>query len=154
MSRDEEGRTWEILMVEDNPVDVLVTREALKNVSMKHHLHVVEDGEQACDFLFRRGRHSGALQPDLILLDLNLPKKNGREILSEIKCDPSLRHIPVVIFSTSESQDDAASCRELRADAFVTKPLDFGEFCSTVRAIVECWIGVAAWESVTDPITH
>lgn len=100
MGTDEEDRPWEILMAEDNPVDVLVTREALKNVSMKHHLHVVEDREQACDFLFGTGRRFEARQPDLILLDLNLSKKNGREILSEIKCGPSSRNIPVVIFST------------------------------------------------------
>lgn len=116
-------------MVEDNPVDVLVTREALKEVTVSYRLHVVEDGQEAIDFLLRRGRHSTAIVPDLILLDLNLPKKSGIEILDEIRRHHTLRAIPVVIFTTSDADSDASASYGLQADAFVTKPANFEEFC-------------------------
>jgi CheY-like chemotaxis protein len=139
MSGDSCGRTWEIFMVEDNPVDVLVTREALKDVALSCRLHVVEDGQEAIDFLLRRGRHSTAIVPDLVLLDLNLPRKSGIEILDEIRRHRALRDLPVVVFTTSNADSDASASYDLRANAFVTKPSDFEEFCRTVRAIVEFW---------------
>jgi CheY-like chemotaxis protein len=144
MSTCGRGRAWEILMVEDNPVDVLVTKEALRAVSLSYRLHVVEDGQEAIDFLLRRGRHSAAISPDLILLDLNLPGKSGIEILDEMRCHHGLRDIPVVIFTTSDADSDAAASYDHQADAFVTKPTDFDEFCRTVRAIVEFWTTRAA----------
>jgi CheY-like chemotaxis protein len=144
MSAHSFGRTWEIFMAEDNPVDVLTTEEALKEVTLSHRLHVVEDGQEAMDFLFRRGRHSAAIVPDLILLDLNLPRKSGIEILDEIRRHRELWGIPVVIFTTSDAECDAAASYAHQADAFVTKPYGFEEFCQTVRAIVDFWTTRAA----------
>ena len=142
MSAHNCGRTWEIFMAEDNPVDVLVTREALKEVTLRHRLHVVEDGQEAIDFLSRRGRHSAAIVPDL--LDLNLPSKSGIEILDEIRRNSETWGIPVVIFTTSDAECDASASYGHQADAFVTKPYGFEEFCQTVRAIVDFWTTRAA----------
>jgi len=132
----------EILLVEDNPVDVMMTREAFANGRICNNLHVVEDGEEATDFLYRRGKYSSAPLPDVILLDLNLPRKDGREVLAEIKADPSLRHIPVIILTTSEDEEDILNSYELQANCFITKPVDMEQFTRTLACIGDFWFAV------------
>ena len=132
----------EILLVEDNPVDVMMTREAFANGRICNNLHVVEDGEEAMDFLYRREKYSSAPQPDVILLDLNLPRKDGREVLTEIKADPSLRHIPIIILTTSESEEDIFRSYELQANCFITKPVDMEQFTRTLECIGDFWFAL------------
>ena len=132
----------EILMVEDNPVDVLVTREALKQGRIINNLSVAEDGEEALDFLFRTGQFSAAPRPDLILLDLNLPKKDGREILTELKNNPDLRSIPVVILTTSQAEEDVLRSYDCGANCFIVKPVDLEQFTSTIRSIEDFWFSI------------
>ncbi len=132
----------EILMVEDNPVDVLVTREALKQGRIMNNLSVAEDGEEALDFLFRTGQFSAAPRPDLILLDLNLPKKDGREILTELKNNPDLRSIPVVILTTSQAEEDVLRSYDCGANCFIVKPVDLEQFTSTIRSIEDFWFSI------------
>ncbi|MGO9116114.1 MAG: response regulator [Desulfomonilaceae bacterium] len=132
----------EILMVEDNPVDVLVTREALKQGRILNNLSVAEDGEEALDFLFRTGQFSAAPRPDLILLDLNLPKKDGREILTELKNNPDLRSIPVVILTTSQAEEDVLRSYDCGANCFIVKPVDLEQFTSTIRCIEDFWFSI------------
>jgi CheY-like chemotaxis protein len=135
-------RAIEILMVEDNPGDVRLTREALKDHKVWNELHVVEDGVAALDFLFRRPPHEHAPRPDLVLLDLNLPKKDGREVLAAIKGDEQLRTIPVVILTTSQAEEDVIRAYQLSANCYVTKPVDFDQFTRIVRAIEHFWLTV------------
>ncbi len=132
----------EILMVEDNPVDVLVTREALKQGRILNNLSVAEDGEEALAFLFRTGQFSAAPRPDLILLDLNLPKKDGREILAELKNNPSLRSIPVVILTTSQAEEDVLRSYDCGANCFIVKPVDLEQFTSTIRSVEDFWFSI------------
>jgi chemotaxis family two-component system response regulator Rcp1 len=132
----------EILMVEDNPVDVLVTKEALKQGRILNNLSVAEDGEEALDFLFRTGQFSAAPRPDLILLDLNLPKKDGREILTELKNNPDLRSIPVVILTTSQAEEDVLRSYDCGANCFIVKPVDLEQFSSTIRSIEDFWFSI------------
>ena len=132
----------EILMVEDNPVDVLVTREALKQGRITNNLSVAEDGEEALDFLFRTGQFSAAPRPDLILLDLNLPKKDGREILTELKNNPDLRSIPVVILTTSQAEEDVLRSYDCGANCFIVKPVDLEQFTATIRSIEDFWFSI------------
>ena len=132
----------EILMVEDNPVDVLVTREALKQGRITNNLSVAEDGEEALDFLFRTGQFSAAPRPDLILLDLNLPRKDGREILTELKNNPDLRSIPVVILTTSQAEEDVLRSYDCGANCFIVKPVDLEQFTSTIRSIEDFWFSI------------
>jgi chemotaxis family two-component system response regulator Rcp1 len=132
----------EVLLVEDNPGDVRLTREALKDARVLNHLHVVGDGAAAMAFLRRTGIHTGAPRPDLVLLDLNLPRKNGREVLEEMKGDPSLSHIPVVILTTSQAEQDILESYRLRANAFVSKPVDLGEFLRVVQSIEQFWLEI------------
>jgi len=127
--------TVQILLVEDNPMDVLMTREALKDWKIKHSLHVVQDGEEALDFLFRRGCYGDTARPDLILLDLNLPKKSGTEVLWEIKQDPDLSTITLAVVTTSDAARDIEMCHELGANLFITKPLDFEEYIAAINSI-------------------
>jgi two-component system, chemotaxis family, response regulator Rcp1 len=134
-----ECRPAEILLVEDNPVDALMTREALKDGKICNRLHVVEDGEEAMDFLYHTGKYESAPTPDLILLDLNLPKKDGREVLSEIKQESSLKHIPVVVLTTSEDETDIFRSYELQANCFITKPVDLNQFTKAVKCIGDFW---------------
>lgn len=136
----EQDRSLQILLVEDNPVDVLVTREALAGWDVKSSLHVVEDGQEALDFLRRQGDFIGAAQPDLVLLDLNLPKKNGREILAEIKQDPDLSTITVVVVTTSDSTTDVQTCRDLGANLYIIKPQEFEEYVEALNSIQEIWL--------------
>jgi two-component system, chemotaxis family, response regulator Rcp1 len=132
----------EILMVEDNPGDVRLTREALKHGKVSNTMHVVEDGVAALDFLYRRGAYGKAPRPDLILLDLNLPKKNGREVLQEIKQDAHLKAIPVVILTTSQAEEDVLRAYSLHANCYITKPVDFIQFTKIVRTIEEFWLTI------------
>ena len=138
-----QGRPVEILLVEDNPADVQLTVEALRDARVHNNLHVAGDGEEALAFLRRRHGYAEAPRPDLVLLDLNLPRKSGREVLSDIKADPDLRRIPVIILSTSSNDDDIASAYDLAANCYVTKPVDLDEFIGVVRAIDSFWLSLA-----------
>ena len=132
----------EILLVEDNPGDVELTREALATAKISNRLHVVEDGADATDFLFRRGKFADAPEPDIILLDLNLPTKDGRQVLSEIKADPNLAKIPIVVLTTSQADEDILRAYQLHANCYITKPIDFNQFLRIVAAIEEFWLSV------------
>ena len=130
-------RPIEILLVEDDPGDVLMTRDALKESKLLHHLNVLDNGEEAVRYLRREPPYEQATRPDLVLLDLNLPRLDGREVLSIIKADTNLRQIPCVVLTTSESEDDIARSYDLHANAYVTKPVDFSGFTEAVRQIDE-----------------
>jgi two-component system response regulator len=132
----------EILLVEDNPGDVALTREALRDAKVANHLHVAEDGAEAVDFLFRRGKYADAPRPDIILLDLNLPKKDGRQVLAEIKAEPELAQIPVVVLTTSEADEDILRSYQLHANCYITKPVDFPRFLHVVQSIESFWLTV------------
>lgn len=132
----------EILLVEDNPGDVRLTREALKDGKIVNNLHVAEDGVEALAFLRREGKYSDAVRPELILLDLNLPKKDGREVLAEIKADKDLRRIPVVILTSSAAEQDIVKSYNLHANCYVTKPVDLDQFINVVKSIEYFWLTV------------
>ena len=132
----------DLLLVEDNPADVRLTREALREADVPTTLHVATDGVDALAFLRHEGRHAGAPRPHVILLDLNLPRKNGREVLEAIKSDDMLRSIPVVILTTSQAEQDIAESYRLRANAFVTKPVDLDKFFAVVRSFEQFWLQV------------
>ena len=132
----------EVLLVEDSPADVRLTREALKEAKVRNNVHVAVDGVDAMDFLHRRGRHASAPIPDLILLDLNLPKKDGREVLEDIKSHDRLKRIPVVILTTSQSEQDILESYQLNANAYVTKPVDLEQFLDVVKSIEGFWLEV------------
>ncbi len=136
------SRIIDILLIEDDPGDVLITREAFEHNKIKNTLHVARDGEQGMDFLYRRGAYRDAPRPELILLDLNLPKYDGRQLLEKIKSDPDLRHIPVVVLTTSSAEDDIARSYQLHANAYVTKPVDLDQFMSAVRQIDEFFVQI------------
>ncbi len=136
------GRPIEILLVEDNPADVRLTEEALSEGNIFNRLEVAGDGEEALAILRKTGDHENATRPDLILLDLNLPKKDGRECLAEIKADPELMRIPVVVLTTSRAESDIQRSYELHANCYITKPVDFDRFTSVVRAVEEFWLKV------------
>jgi chemotaxis family two-component system response regulator Rcp1 len=137
-----EMKAVEILLVEDNPVDVLITQEALKDARVCNRLSVVEDGEEAMEFMHRKGKYAGAALPDLILLDLNLPKKDGREVLEEVKEDPRLKHIPIVILTTSEAEEDILKSYRLHCNCFVTKPVDVKQFTAVIKSIEGFWFKI------------
>jgi CheY-like chemotaxis protein len=137
-------RAIEILMVEDNPGDVRLTREALKGGKVWNELYVAEDGVTALDFLYRRPPFEKAPRPDLILLDLNLPKMDGREVLAAIKSDTSLKTIPVVVLTTSQAEEDIVRAYRLSANCYVTKPVDFEQFNRIVQAIEDFWLAVVS----------
>jgi chemotaxis family two-component system response regulator Rcp1 len=136
------GRALEILLVEDNPGDVRLAQEALYDAKMSNNLNVVSDGVEALAYLRREGRHARAPRPDLVLLDLNLPKKDGREVLEEVKEDPDLRTIPIVVLTTSDAEGDVIRSYELHANAYVRKPVDFDAFIEVVRTIEDFWFTV------------
>jgi CheY-like chemotaxis protein len=136
------GEPIEVLLVEDDPGDVLLIREAFEFNKVHNNLHVVHDGEQALRFLRHEGEHAGSLRPDLVLLDLNLPRKDGREVLAEVKGDPELRTIPIVVLTTSEAEEDVLKSYQLHANAYVTKPVDFERFVSIVRQIDDFFVSV------------
>jgi two-component system, chemotaxis family, response regulator Rcp1 len=132
----------EILLVEDNPGDVRLTVEAMKEGRVSNRMSVAKDGVEALDFLRRTGPHADAPRPDLILLDLNMPRKDGREVLAEIKADPDLKRIPVVILTTSEAEQDIIKTYDLHANCYVTKPVDLTQFLKVVRLIEDFWLSV------------
>lgn len=138
-----EVATIEILLVEDNPADVRLTREAFKEGRIRNRLTVACDGVEALDYLQNRGHFANAPRPDMILLDLNLPKKNGRQVLAEIKRDEHLCAIPVVILSTSQSDEDISSSYDLHANCYISKPVDLDHFISVVHSIEKFWLEVA-----------
>ncbi len=132
----------EVLLVEDDPGDELMTREAFEDNKIGNTLHVARDGEEALDFLYRRGAHADAPSVDLVLLDLNLPKYDGRQVLERIKSDPDLTHVPVVILTTSSSEEDILRSYKLHANAYVTKPVDVNQFIAAVRQIDDFFVSV------------
>ncbi len=132
-----------ILLIEDSPADVLLAREALEGTGFAHDLHVVEDGVEAMNFLLRRGNFAGSSLPDFILLDWNLPRKSGREVLAEMEAHTELRTIPVVVLTTSQSEEDVRRAYGLGANAFVTKPVDFAGFERVIRGIADFWFKTA-----------
>jgi two-component system, chemotaxis family, response regulator Rcp1 len=134
----------EILLVEDNPGDVRLTKEALREGKVRNNLSVAADGVEALAFLRREGQYAAAPRPDLILLDLNLPKKDGREVLSEIKADDDLRTIPVVILTTSKADEDIVRSYNLHANCYVTKPVDLDQFITVVKSIEDFWFTIVA----------
>jgi len=143
------GRPIDILLVEDSPSDTDLTVEALGAGKVANRLSIVEDGVQAMEFLRRQGRFANAPRPDLILLDLNLPRKDGREVLAEVKADPSLRHIPIVVLTTSQAEQDVLRAYSLHANCYVTKPVDFRQFIEVIRSIEDFWLTI-----VKLPETH
>ena len=135
-------RPIEILLIEDDPGDVVMTREAYADHKLRNTLHVVDDGVQAMAFLRQEGEYADRARPDLVLLDLNLPRMDGREVLMAIKSDPDLASIPVVVLTTSENEDDVVSSYSLHANAYVTKPVDFDRFIDVVRQIDDFFVTV------------
>jgi CheY-like chemotaxis protein len=144
------SRPVEILLVEDNPGDARLTREALNEAKIRNNLHHAMDGVEALAFLRREGQHAEAPRPDIILLDLNLPRKDGREVLAELKADPALRPIPVVVLTTSEAEQDIVRTYELHANCYITKPVDLEKFITIVRAIEDFWLAVVRLPPAAD----
>ena len=142
MTQSQPGRVIEVLLVEDDPGDVLMTKEAFEDYKLVNQLHVVNDGTEAMAFLRREGEHADKPRPDLVLLDLNLPRMDGREVLQAIKSDPDLASIPVVVLTTSEAEEDVLRSYSLHANAYVTKPVDFDRFIQVVRQIDDFFVTV------------
>jgi CheY-like chemotaxis protein len=136
------GKPIEILLVEDNAADVRLTEEALKEGKVRNNLHVARDGMEALEFLRRQGKFKDATRPDLILLDLNLPRRDGREVLADIKNDPELKMIPVVVLTTSSAEADILKSYKLHANCYITKPVDLEQFVNVVRSIDDFWLTV------------
>ena len=132
----------EVLLVEDNPGDIRLTEEAFKEASLDCNLHVVEDGEEALAFLNCEGKYKDAPTPDFILLDLNLPKKDGRQVLREIKADRQLKRIPVVVLTTSDADEDILKSYNLSANCYITKPVDLDQFISVIRSVEAFWLTI------------
>ena len=136
-------RPVEILLVEDNPDDVALTVEALNEGKVWNSLNVAVDGVEALDFLYKRGKYLDAPDPDIVLLDLNLPKKDGREVLAEVKADEHLKHLPVVVLTTSQAEQDILKSYRLHANCYVVKPVDFDEFIKIVHSVEDFWFTLA-----------
>lgn len=143
MASDLKAKSVKILLVEDNPGDVRLTMEVLKEGKMLTHVSVVGDGVEALAYLRRQGKHADAARPDLVLLDLNLPKKDGREVLAEIKRDADLRRIPVVVLTTSSAEQDIVRAYDLHANCYINKPVDLEEFVKVVKLIEAFWFTAA-----------
>jgi chemotaxis family two-component system response regulator Rcp1 len=139
---DSTSKVIDILLVEDNPGDVRLAQEALKESKVRNKLFVVEDGVEAMAFLRRQGKYADGPRPDLILLDLNLPRKNGREVLAEVKSEEDLKRIPVVVLTVSKADEDIMRSYQHHANAYVTKPLDFGQFMVIMKSIEEFWLTI------------
>jgi chemotaxis family two-component system response regulator Rcp1 len=137
-----EGEPIEILLVEDNAADVRLTQEALREGKVRNHLTVARDGVEALEILRGRGGADRGIRPDLILLDLNLPRKDGREVLASLKADPALRHIPVVVLTTSDAEADVLESYQLHANCYITKPVDLEQFVEVVRSIDDFWLTI------------
>jgi len=138
----DEGGPIQILLVEDNPGDVRLTQEALRDARLSNDLHFVGDGEAAMAFLRNEGSYADSPRPDLVLLDLNLPRKSGGEVLAEIKADPDLRRLPVVVLTTSAAERDILHAYDHHVNAYVTKPVDFADFMEAVRSVEDFWLTV------------
>ena len=136
------SRSVDILMVEDNPADVELAIEALHGAQIQSNIHIVEDGVRALEYLRRNGEYRDATRPSLILLDLNLPRKDGREVLAELKNDDDLKSIPVVVLTTSDADEDVLKSYDLHCNCYVTKPYDFEEFVGVIKAIESFWLSV------------
>jgi len=147
MTGQETLRSIEILLVEDNPGDVELARVALRMSKVHNMLNVVEDGEAAMAYLRRQGEYAETRRPDLVLLDLNLPRKDGREVLAEIKGDPGLKRIPVVILTTSKAEEDVLKSYDLHANCYITKPIDLSQFMKVVKSIEDFWLTVVVLPS-------
>jgi len=143
------GRPIDILLVEDDPGDVRLTVEGLKESKVRNNLHVARDGVEAMEFLRREGPHTGAVRPDLILLDLNLPRMDGREVLLEIKSDAKLKTIPVVVLTTSRAEHDVLRSYELQANCYITKPVDLEQFITVVKSIEDFWFTIVTLPDIT-----
>jgi chemotaxis family two-component system response regulator Rcp1 len=142
MTAEQIARPVDILLVEDNPGDVRLTQEAFREGKVRNRLSVVGDGVEVMSFLRRQKGHEKAPRPDLILLDLNLPRKDGREVLAELKDDPDLKRIPVVVLTTSKAEEDVLRTYNLHANCYITKPVDFGQLMTVVKAIDDFWLTV------------
>ena len=147
MTTNGSERPIEILLVEDNPGDVRLTVEALKEGKIRNHMSVVGDGEAAIAFLRREGAHADAPRPDLVLLDLNLPRKDGREVLEDIKEDEDLRRIPVVVLTTSKAEEDIVRMYDLHANCYITKPVNLDQFINVIKTIESFWFSVVSLPS-------
>jgi CheY-like chemotaxis protein len=142
MKVGEESRPIEILLVEDNAGDVRLVKEALKGNKFLNNLHVARDGVEAMEFLHKEGKYANAVRPDLILLDLNLPKKDGREVLAEVKVDEDLKRIPVVIMTISKAEEDILKTYNLHANCYITKPIDLDQFIKVVKSVESFWLAI------------
>ncbi|MFW5831134.1 MAG: response regulator [Prolixibacteraceae bacterium] len=142
MTELENLKPVDILLVEDSPGDADLAKEALEESKLKNNLYIAMDGEEAMDFLYKRGKFQDMPRPDLIILDLNLPKKDGREVLKEIKENPKLRRIPVVILTTSKAEEDVLKTYDLHANCYITKPLDLDKFMEVVHSIENFWLSI------------
>ncbi len=149
MTELSQARPIEILLIEDSPTDAELCIEALRQAKVANHLHHVEDGVEAMQFLRREGQYAQAPRPDLIMLDLNLPRKDGREVLAELKQDPNLKTIPVVVLTTSRAEQDVLRSYELHANCYITKPVDFQQFLGVIESIEQFWLTVVALPSKT-----
>ncbi|MHA2500446.1 MAG: response regulator [Candidatus Hodarchaeales archaeon] len=143
MSSQYNMRIFQVLLVEDNPADARLVREGLKEGKLFIDLKVAEDGVEALAFLRKEGRYANEQTPNLILLDLNLPKKNGREVLAELKADEALRHIPVVVLTTSEDEKDIHKSYHLHANSYIVKPVDFEQFIRVIQSLEDYWFTIA-----------
>jgi len=143
------GRPVNILLVEDNPGDVRLTVEALKESKVRNNLMVVEDGVEALECLRQQGKYASQPRPDIVLLDLNLPRKDGREVLAEIKVDELLKHIPVVVVTSSQAEQDVLKAYNLHANCYITKPVDLEQFINVVKSIEDFWLVVVRLPSIT-----
>jgi chemotaxis family two-component system response regulator Rcp1 len=132
-------RAAEILLVEDNPADIRLTQEVFEEIGVPHRVHIARDGEEALAMIRRIGPHANLPEPDLVLLDLNLPRKDGREVLAEVKSDPKLNHIPIVVLSTSRAERDVLDCYHLHANCYLQKPVDFEAFAALIRGLEDFW---------------
>lgn len=142
MKNGNNGKAIDILLVEDNPGDVRLTVESLKEWKIQNVLHVVRDGEEAMDFLYRRGKYAEAIRPDLILLDLNLPKKSGKEVLKEIKEDNDLKRIPVAVLTISSAEEDILKAYDFHANCYILKPIGIDQFAKVVQSIEHFWFKI------------
>ncbi len=142
MRRDNNGRPVEILLVEDNEGDIGLVEEVFEEGRINNNLNITEDGEEAMEFLRKEGEFANSPRPDLILLDLNLPKKDGREVLEEIKEDENLRRIPVVVLTTSKAEKDILKSYDMHANSYITKPVDFDQFIKVIKSIEDFWLEV------------
>jgi len=142
MSLIENARTIEILLVEDNPGDVFLTKKAFEKAKIANHFHVAPDGEAALEMLYRKGEYEDFVIPDIILMDINLPKKNGKQVLEEIKADSLLRRVPVVILTSSKAEKDVVESYDLQASGYIVKPIDLLQFHEIVSAIENFWFSV------------